>query len=1481
MERKHKRTKVGKRLLAGLLAAVLVLTGSLVPGQHTIPVQAASETKTELTDAQVRSLYQRESYSRQSVHDPSIVTTTGSDGKTSYYVFGTMMGVAKTTDLMNWKDTNVNGEDKDRLFGGAGYNKAFEKNALTGTQTLYGEDGTPYEVEFGTYNINTWLGSSDLRGKTWAPDVIYNEKMEKWCMYYSITDNAHAVIVLLTADNIEGPYEYQAPVVFGGFNNNQGRHGDYRNTDMNLVEGALESDGSLPGRYTEVDNWGNYWVSDIDPCVFYDDEGRLWMSYGSWSGGIFMLALDERTGLRDYSIKYESDYEAKGKAGVTDPYFGKKIAGGCYVSGEGSYIEKIGNYYYLFMSYGFYSPTGGYNMRVFRSEKPEGPYVDSNGNSALYSSWQDNYRTTSRGVQLMNNYQWHTMDVAEIAQGHNSAYADSDGNSYVIYHTKFANDTAGHELRVHQLYQNEDGWIVAAPYEYAGEKVNDEIIASTPVASSEITGDYDLIVHQYNNPKAKDEGTVAANVDIVKPVRIRLTADGKITGAYAGSWQEKEGTAYATIVMGGKTYKGVFAEQKIENTNIRTMCFTAVCEATGESIWGSRDPADDVVTAYHAAYSVPSVVRDAVPVDTQSLWGAEIVWESSNEDIVDTTGKVYQPEKDTEVILTRTVSKGSYYYKKRYAVNVCGRDRADKKTALSYSKLSAGETIARAEGLGDKTGLSLSFTAEGITSDWTGIFETKNHENVFLSVLNYGGVNIFEGTGTLSSEAKSAGYNTSNAWTIFTGGKSMRVTISYNVDGSIGFYRDDTLMLTYGADTAIGSNKVSDLSKAMLQAAKNGEIQVRYDITDVSVSAARDGADLPDQDMTGKVKTKVQGDAFLDSTNLVTVSFTPTGRFTKQETVAIDGKTAKKGDVAGNFTIQGIAVSEKDITVRVIANPVSGWHAIPGELEMELMSAEGKKLAGAEISYRLDALSGQGGYQPVAIKGNNDHVKAYYKAVGTKLYFLTITTVDKIHSDAVTAGGVTYVWSDGINSEIYMTIAEKKYSVGSHVYQGKYANPITWGDDVQADLIRDGSSVTRGYVAYGTFDDDSDVDQGCVLLNVVDLADINYTESGMEGLSFTLSGYMGANDGGDAFAVVDDARTYRIEGNGIPPYISGIQDGKTYCGGVSFIVSDDDLGSVTIDGETASGDMGVYHIAADQNQPGHSIVAMDAKGNRVVCTITVNDGHTWEEEYTVDKKPTATEEGSKSIHCSICDTIKEDSITAVPATGSGDGGNAGNAGNAGDSGNTGNDANTGDTGSTGDNGSTGNGNTGTPDKPLVNRIVLPKKSYTYTTSSKKRSFSLKAKATGGVLSYQSNSKKVTVNGRGLVTIRKNCVDSAVITVTAKGNGYQTVTARVSVTVKPAKIKGLRVKKGRKKLTIRWRKNAQASGTEIQYSKSRKFAKKKTKKKTVRASATKLTIKKLKGTYYVRVRTYARVKVDGRMKTLYSAWTKKKKVKVRK
>jgi hypothetical protein len=382
------------------------------------------------------------------------------------------------------------------------------------------------------------------------------------------------------------------------------------------------------------------------------------MSYGSWSGGIYTIELDEKTGLRDYSVQYANTGEGT-KDVTSDAYFGKKIAGGYYVSGEGSYIEKIGSYYFLFMSYGFYSPEGGYNMRVFRSANPDGPYVDTNNVSAIFTAGVQNYDgvNDNRGMKLMGNYKWSTMAKGEIAQGHNSAFVDSDGKAYVVYHTKFDDGTAGHELRVHQLYLNEDGWIVAAPYEYAGET-----ISSNGYAANEIVGSYEMIIHKYK--------VDYANLETVKPVNVKLEADGTVTGDYEGTWTMTSGSAYATIVLNGKTYKGVFAKQTIDGTNVETMCFTVV-GSDGLSIWGSKYISDKAAVACNAGQvTVPTGAYASFTLPTTGSYKTKYKWTSSNEAVLKSDGTVTTPAQDTVVTLTMMLYKGDYYYTKDYKVTV-------------------------------------------------------------------------------------------------------------------------------------------------------------------------------------------------------------------------------------------------------------------------------------------------------------------------------------------------------------------------------------------------------------------------------------------------------------------------------------------------------------------------------------------------------------------------------------------------------------------------------------------------------------------------------------------------------------------------------------------------------------------------------------------------------------------------------------------
>ena len=505
---------------------------------------------------------------RVSVHDPSIVWDPTSN---TYYVFGSHRAAAKSKNLMSW-------EAFQAPWATAGSNNAANADAFTTPQvTKMKKGGKTYDFTFDAFAWSKRGNDAyNVDGNMWAPDVIYNKRLGKWCMYLSINgDHWLSSIILLTSDRIEGPYRYQAPVVMSGFRS----QANYEATDAPMALGET----TMPGRYNPSDNYGNHWPNAIDPCVFYDEEGKLWMSYGSWSGGIFMLELDEETGLRDYDVTYaESE--------TSDPYFGRKIAGGHYVSGEASYIEYVGGYYFLFVTYGGLEAAGGYQMRMFRSQDPDGPYVDSKGSSAIFNTYLLNFgageNDGNRGVNIFGAYnEWGyqvTGDFGERAQGHNSIIAAEDGRTYLVYHTRFQNRGEGHEVRVHQVYQNEEGWLVAAPFEYTGEGIKSAGIAvAQKVATADIPGTYKLLTHQYGLDHAAKE--------YAAPVDVTLNADGTISGGATGTWTTKSGTSYITIKIGSE-FKGVMVPQTLEPTDTKVPCFTALDSKTGVTIWGYKAP---------------------------------------------------------------------------------------------------------------------------------------------------------------------------------------------------------------------------------------------------------------------------------------------------------------------------------------------------------------------------------------------------------------------------------------------------------------------------------------------------------------------------------------------------------------------------------------------------------------------------------------------------------------------------------------------------------------------------------------------------------------------------------------------------------------------------------------------------------------------------------------------------------------------------
>jgi len=106
----------------------------------------------------------------------------------------------------------------------------------------------------------------------------------------------------------------------------------------------------------------------LDPSVFQDTDGSLWLTFGSYWSGIKLIQLDPKTGKRIapdseiYSLAYNDSIEA-------------------------SYLCKHEDYYYLFVNWDACcrGTNSSYNIRIGRSKTIAGPYLDKVGSDMLHS----------------------------------------------------------------------------------------------------------------------------------------------------------------------------------------------------------------------------------------------------------------------------------------------------------------------------------------------------------------------------------------------------------------------------------------------------------------------------------------------------------------------------------------------------------------------------------------------------------------------------------------------------------------------------------------------------------------------------------------------------------------------------------------------------------------------------------------------------------------------------------------------------------------------------------------------------------------------------------------------------------------------------------------------------------------------------------------------------------------------------------------
>lgn len=593
-------------------------------------------------------------FTNVSVHDPSIIK----DGK-EYYVFGSHIEAAKSTDLMNWT-TFTNGYT------------------------------TPNNVLFGNLSENlkgsfAWAGENDSDSKggfsVWAPDVFWNENYINkdntkgaYMMYYSASSTyIRSAIGYAVSQNIEGPYEYVDTIVYSGFTKNDAKDTDsqvnkkWTNTniktlvDEKLLSGPNEQWFKADGSFNNT-----VYPNAIDSTLFYDTDGKLWMTYGSWSGGIFLLELDPQTGKAIYPGEDGATKDGR----IIDRYFGTKIAGGYTKSGEGPFIayDQETGYYYLNVTYGWLGADGGYNMRQFRSKNPDGPYVDAEGKNAILPSGAEN---ETYGIKMIGNFLF-KREIGDpgtgtgygyVSAGHNSVYYDEEtGKQFLFFHARFPQKGEAHELRVHQMYRNKDGWPVVAANRYAGESL-------TKLKTKDIPGEYKFVNHG-----------LAYSGEITSSVDITLNKNHKITGGVTGTWKLKN-NYYAELTVDGVNYDGVFVKQWDETLQKETMTFTAISSA-GETIWGIGQPEktdQEVVKDVEQALTLgnTSNVSSNLTLPVKGARNTQISWKTSNPSVISATGEVNPPEvgePNLTATLTATITKGNAVLTKTFHIVVAPVD---------------------------------------------------------------------------------------------------------------------------------------------------------------------------------------------------------------------------------------------------------------------------------------------------------------------------------------------------------------------------------------------------------------------------------------------------------------------------------------------------------------------------------------------------------------------------------------------------------------------------------------------------------------------------------------------------------------------------------------------------------------------------------------------------------------------------------------
>lgn len=368
------------------------------------------------------------------------------------------------------------------------------------------------------------IKAEDISYGYWAP-VVRKVNNGLYRMYYSLViDNYIKTGKKNTAENFDHSWTERAFIGLMETSNPASNQWE----DKGMV---VCSSSDKPN--TEANGWGRRGTGDwnayfkfnaIDPTYTITPEGKHWLIYGSWHSGFAALEVNPSTGMPLTPLAKPWTVE-----GNSIDSFGKLVATrgnstNRWQASEGPDViyNPQTQKYYMFMAYGQLAVA--YNTRVVRADRPEGPYVDMQGNSA--TAGKEMLPVVTAPYKFSNSNGW-------VGISHCGIFDDGQGNWYYTSQGRFPVDVPGINAsnaimmgHVRSILWTEDGWPIVMPERYGA-------VPKVAIAKEELEGNWELIQMKPTAQNSTNDGNATQYESKV----ITLGADGKVTSEAWGNDQ--------------------------------------------------------------------------------------------------------------------------------------------------------------------------------------------------------------------------------------------------------------------------------------------------------------------------------------------------------------------------------------------------------------------------------------------------------------------------------------------------------------------------------------------------------------------------------------------------------------------------------------------------------------------------------------------------------------------------------------------------------------------------------------------------------------------------------------------------------------------------------------------------------------------------------------------------------------------------------